>query len=84
MRSSLFFVDLFDLYKGVHGWMSVFRTCSGLVIRCFKRVEHAADWLTGKAGPVFVFLCWTLIILGGLAFCMYQLIAGSSAADAES
>ncbi|KAK1927884.1 DHHC palmitoyltransferase-domain-containing protein [Papiliotrema laurentii] len=48
--------------------MAIFRTCSGLVIRCFKRVEHAADWLTGKAGPVFVFLCWTLIILGGLCF----------------
>lgn len=47
----------------------LFRGCSALVIRCFKRVEHFADWLTGAAGPVFVFLCWSLIILGGLAFC---------------
>ena len=49
--------------------MTVFRACSGLVIRCFKRVEHAADWLTGAAGPVFIFLCWTLTGLGGLSFC---------------
>lgn len=50
--------------------MPAFRTCSALVIRCFKRVEHFADWATGKAGPVFIFLCWTLIILGGISFCM--------------
>ncbi|KAK4683773.1 hypothetical protein P7C73_g6455, partial [Tremellales sp. Uapishka_1] len=46
----------------------IFTNCSNLVIRCFKRVEHFADWLTGAAGPVFVFLCWTLIILGGVSF----------------
>lgn len=49
--------------------MTVFRACSGLVIRCFKRVEHAADWMTGAAGPVFIFLCWMLTVLGGLSFC---------------
>ncbi|ORX35428.1 DHHC palmitoyltransferase-domain-containing protein [Kockovaella imperatae] len=48
--------------------MPVLRGCSALVIRCFKRVEHAADWLTGAAGPVFIFLCWVLISLGGFAF----------------
>jgi hypothetical protein len=52
--------------------MSGFRACSGLVIRCFKRVEHFADWATGKAGPVFIFLCWTLIVLGGITFCTSQ------------
>jgi hypothetical protein len=49
--------------------MLFFRGCSALVIRCFKRVEHFADWITGAAGPVFVALCWTLIIGGGIAFC---------------
>ncbi|WWD19997.1 hypothetical protein CI109_104470 [Kwoniella shandongensis] len=41
---------------------------SVLVIRCFKKVEHFADWITGAAGPVFVFLCWVLIGSGGLLF----------------
>ena len=45
------------------------RCCSGAVIRCFKRVEHFADWITGAAGPVFVALCWGLISLGGITFC---------------
>jgi palmitoyltransferase len=45
------------------------RSCSGLVIRCFKHVEAFADWITGAAGPVFVFLCWSLIGLGGFVFC---------------
>jgi len=49
--------------------MKVFRGCSALVIRCFKRVENFADWLTGAAGPLFVFFCWSLIGLGGIAFC---------------
>ncbi|GFZ43290.1 hypothetical protein JCM24511_01009 [Saitozyma sp. JCM 24511] len=44
------------------------RSCSGLVIRCFKHVEAFADWITGAAGPVFVFLCWSLIGLGGFVF----------------
>ncbi|EIW72914.1 hypothetical protein TREMEDRAFT_42080 [Tremella mesenterica DSM 1558] len=46
----------------------VLRPLSGLVIRCFKRVEAFADWITGAAGPVFVGLCWTLIGLGGIIF----------------
>ncbi|WVQ79515.1 hypothetical protein IAT38_001614 [Cryptococcus sp. DSM 104549] len=48
--------------------MALMRSCSNLVIGCFKRVEHFADWVTGAAGPFFVFLCWTLIIGGGVAF----------------
>nr|ODN95433.1 vacuolar protein [Cryptococcus depauperatus CBS 7855] len=44
------------------------RTCSSLVIRCFRGVEHFADWVTGAAGPVFVFLCWVLIGSGGFFF----------------
>ena len=54
--------------------MSILRGCSALVIRCFKRVEHFADWITGAAGPYFVFLCWTLIVLGGVGFCPYLFI----------
>jgi hypothetical protein len=60
--------------KGDSG-MPVFRNCSTLVIRCFKRVEHFADWITGAAGPVFVFLAWTLIIAGGFVYCELPLIA---------
>ncbi|XAO25425.1 hypothetical protein I312_104248 [Cryptococcus bacillisporus CA1280] len=48
--------------------MSLIHNCSGVVIRCFKHVEHFADWLTGAAGPVFVFLCWLLIGSGGVLF----------------
>lgn len=47
----------------------MFRGCSVLVIRCFKRVESLADWVTGAAGPWFVGLCWILIVTGGIAFC---------------
>ena len=56
----------------------IFRGCSALVIRCFKRVEHFADWITGAAGPVFVALCWSLIGLGGVAFCELILQAALS------
>ncbi|KGB78092.2 vacuolar protein [Cryptococcus deuterogattii R265] len=48
--------------------MSLIHNCSGVVIRCFKHVEHFADWLTGAAGPVFVFFCWLLIGSGGVLF----------------
>lgn len=48
---------------------------SALVIRCFKRLEHAADRLTGAAGPVFIGLAWILTILGGFAFCKLSLIS---------
>lgn len=44
------------------------RICGSLVISCFKRAEYCADWLTGAAGPVFVSICWFLIVAGGLAF----------------
>lgn len=57
--------------------MPLIRGCSALVIRCFKRVEQFADWLTGAAGPVFVFLCWTLILSGGIAFCQSFLLKSS-------
>lgn len=49
--------------------MRALRGCSALVIRCFKNVETFADWLTGAAGPFFVAFCWSLIVLGGIAFC---------------
>lgn len=49
--------------------MRAFRACSATVIRCFKNVEAFADWLTGAAGPFFVGFCWSLIVLGGVAFC---------------
>lgn len=55
--------------------MRAFRGCSALVIRCFKKVEAFADWLTGAAGPFFVFFCWTLIVLGGVAFCEHTHLA---------
>ncbi len=48
---------------------SPLRRSSQLVIGCLKRVEKAADWLTGAAGPVFIALCWLLTGFGGLAFC---------------
>ncbi|WVR08354.1 hypothetical protein IAU60_005409 [Kwoniella sp. DSM 27419] len=48
--------------------MTLIHSLSGTVIRCFKSVERAADWMTGAAGPVFVFLCWTLIGSGGLLY----------------
>lgn len=59
---------------GANCWiaMSLIHNCSGVVIRCFKHVEHFADWLTGAAGPVFVFLCWLLIGSGGVLFCEFH------------
>ncbi|GHJ90120.1 hypothetical protein NliqN6_6522 [Naganishia liquefaciens] len=48
--------------------MPAIRSCSSLVIRCFKHVEAFADWLTGAAGPWFVAICWSLTLLGGFAF----------------
>ncbi|ODO07039.1 hypothetical protein I350_04407 [Cryptococcus amylolentus CBS 6273] len=48
--------------------MPVFSSLSGTVIRCFKRVEAFADWITGAAGPFFVFFCWVLIGSGGILF----------------
>lgn len=48
--------------------MPLIRNSGTLVIRCFKSVEHCADRLTGAAGPVFVAICWVLIVLGGISF----------------
>ncbi|WVW86546.1 hypothetical protein I302_108595 [Kwoniella bestiolae CBS 10118] len=48
--------------------MPLIHNLSGVVIKCFKKVEHAADWMTGAAGPVFVFMCWSLIISGGFIY----------------
>lgn len=59
---------------GANCWiaMSLIHNCSGVVIRCFKHVEHFADWLTGAAGPVFVVFCWLLIGSGGVLFCKFH------------
>ncbi|OCF40180.1 vacuolar protein [Kwoniella heveanensis CBS 569] len=48
--------------------MPLIQRLSSRVIVCFKRVEYFADWMTGAAGPVFVFICWTLIALGGVIY----------------
>nr|XP_019009035.1 vacuolar protein [Kwoniella pini CBS 10737]OCF47816.1 vacuolar protein [Kwoniella pini CBS 10737] len=48
--------------------MPLIHGLSGVVIRCFKKVETAADWMTGAAGPVFVFMCWSLILSGGFIY----------------
>ncbi|EST04826.1 Zinc finger, DHHC-type, palmitoyltransferase [Kalmanozyma brasiliensis GHG001] len=39
------------------------RAIAQIVHSSFRRVENAADWLTGRAGPVFVAIC--LILVGG-------------------
>lgn len=39
-----------------------------IVHRSFRRVEHCADWMTGAAGPVFVFLCTALVSIGVWTF----------------
>ncbi|KDN52919.1 hypothetical protein K437DRAFT_219769 [Tilletiaria anomala UBC 951] len=44
------------------------RYCARIVHRSFRRVEHAADWLTGRAGPVFVLLCTALVSIGAWSF----------------
>lgn len=62
--------------------MSAIRATSALVIRCFRRVEHAADWLTGAAGPVFIALAWILTVFIGFAFCEPSLdLSNSSRRD---
>ncbi|PWN50230.1 hypothetical protein IE53DRAFT_374726 [Violaceomyces palustris] len=40
------------------------RSLARIVHVSFRRVEKAADWLTGSAGPVFVTIC-TVLVLGG-------------------
>lgn len=52
--------------------MPALRSCSALVIRCFKSVEAFADWLTGAAGFWFVCICWALTGVGGFAFCEFR------------
>ncbi|CBQ72785.1 conserved hypothetical protein [Sporisorium reilianum SRZ2] len=40
------------------------RAIAQIVHSSFRRVERAADWLTGCAGPVFVAICITLVAGG--------------------
>ncbi len=42
----------------------VLRYCAKCVHRSFRKVEHAADWAVGKAGPLFVVLCTVLVSIG--------------------
>lgn len=39
-----------------------------LVNRSFRKVEKAADWLVGRAGPVFVAICILLVSIGAWTF----------------
>ncbi|BEJ18028.1 hypothetical protein CspHIS471_0703050 [Cutaneotrichosporon sp. HIS471] len=48
--------------------MSLIRTASGVVIRCFRCFEGVADYITGAAGPVFIGLAWVLTSVGGFVF----------------
>ncbi|PWY97720.1 hypothetical protein BCV70DRAFT_44563 [Testicularia cyperi] len=41
------------------------KALANLVHVSFRRVERAADWLTGSAGPLFVSICLVLV-LGGI------------------
>ncbi|KZT53292.1 zf-DHHC-domain-containing protein [Calocera cornea HHB12733] len=49
------------------------RVASTLVFRCFKRVEHFGDWLTGAAGPVFIAFAW--LLMGGGAIVFFGVVA---------
>lgn len=49
--------------------MPLIRAASGVVIRCFRSVEHVADAITGAAGPVFIAFAWILTTAGGFVFC---------------
>lgn len=49
--------------------MPLIRGASALVIRCFRRVEKAADVITGAAGPYFIVLAWALTGFVAFAFC---------------
>lgn len=40
------------------------RAIAQTVHSSFRRVERAADWLTGSAGPLFVAICITLVVGG--------------------
>lgn len=40
------------------------RAVAEIVHSSFRRVERAADWLTGAAGPVFIAICITLVVGG--------------------
>ncbi|KAI6025458.1 zf-DHHC-domain-containing protein [Pisolithus marmoratus] len=43
-------------------------TCARRVFRCFRCIEHAADRITGAAGPWFVCLAISLLSTGILSF----------------
>ncbi|KAE8225254.1 hypothetical protein CF326_g7898 [Tilletia indica] len=45
----------------------------GLVHGTFRRLERAADWLTGRAGPYFVGIGFSLLIIGGASFFIVML-----------
>ncbi|CAD6909088.1 unnamed protein product [Tilletia laevis] len=40
----------------------------GFVHGTFRRLERAADWLTGRAGPYFVGIGFSLLVIGGASF----------------
>lgn len=40
-----------------------------MVNRSFRKVEKAADWLMGSAGPIFVGLAILLVSIGAWTFC---------------
>ncbi|KAJ1023573.1 hypothetical protein NDA16_003190 [Ustilago loliicola] len=44
------------------------RAIAKIVHSSFRRVERAADWLTGSASPVFVAICITLVVGGVWTF----------------
>ncbi|KAJ1036822.1 hypothetical protein NDA10_005338 [Ustilago hordei] len=44
------------------------RAIAKVVHSSFRRVERAADWLTGSAGPVFIAICITLVVGGVWTF----------------
>ncbi|SPO26983.1 uncharacterized protein UTRI_10448_B [Ustilago trichophora] len=44
------------------------RSIASIVHASFRRVERAADWLTGCAGPVFIAICITLVVGGVWTF----------------
>ncbi len=44
------------------------RAIAQIVHSSFRRVERAADWLTGAAGPVFIAICITLVVGGVWTF----------------
>lgn len=48
---------------------------------CFRRVEKAADWLVGRAGPIFVVLCTLLVGMGAWTYFVLVLPAVTPPSD---